>query len=947
MHKDKFLLRFLFILLLSIFTILSVKSQFYNTGQDRGSTKWLQIKTEYFKIVYPEYASKKAQEFANSMLWAIEKVPIGLSSKATKIDIIMHQESVTSNAMVVWAPKRMETFPLPSQDSYAQEWYEQLALHEYRHAVQIDNLNQGVTKVLYYIFGEMGTAAVLGLYIPLWFLEGDAVATETALSSTGRGRMADFEMPLKAQLNEIGSYSYDKATMGSYKSFVPDHYILGYHLVTKAQEKYGNDIWKKTLRYLARNPYNPIAFSHSLRKQSSLQKVAFYEDIMSDLKTIWNKPKSNYSATDTLACNTSKHYTSYQFGQYVNDSILFALKTGLDDVTNFILINTISKKEERLLTPAYSYFYNISLSDSLLCWSERRHHPRWEHVSYSVIMTYNFRTQKKKQLTHKSTLVFPVYNSKSNSIACIKNSKSSENSIIILDAETGNIKREITNNLFIKNLAFSDDGKQLFFYQLQKEGFELIKYNISEELQELVLKPSFNNRNWILVSGESIFYTDDVSGVSNLYLHSTNNNSNQMITNLKFGIHSINMYKKLLVFDSYTSNGWQVNSITKSNNRNYNIKSTKSAFYESYITNDSSNIQTTILRDSIFEEKKYSKFTHLLNFHSWGPISIKAASGEVNPGVSIMSQNLLSTLELSAGYEYLLQEGVNRIYTDISYNALYPRVSLGISKQERKSNYYDDKGNPISYSYNEASVGLNISQGLRLNKGAYSNYIRPLVGLYYQYLTDNKYTPNWFPSNSNLVSMRYGFYAYSYRRRGLKDLNPHWGQNINIEYRHTPTGDLLYGSMFNAETNIYLPGIGKHHNLKVYLAYQKKDADIYSYSNVIQTARGYIGIDANKLQSYQFNYQMPLFYPDMSISSLMYIKRIKTNLFYDLSVVNVKTEDLASSGSDNINYISYGLDLRFDLHIFRTLAPFDLGVRYAYLDMDDSSYFQFLFNVSL
>ena len=51
--------------------------------------------------------------------------------------------SVRSNGFVTWTPKRMELIVTPPQDSYAQDWIGQLSLHEYRHVVQISQLDQG------------------------------------------------------------------------------------------------------------------------------------------------------------------------------------------------------------------------------------------------------------------------------------------------------------------------------------------------------------------------------------------------------------------------------------------------------------------------------------------------------------------------------------------------------------------------------------------------------------------------------------------------------------------------------------------------------------------------------------------------------------------------------------------------------------------------------------
>jgi len=938
---------FIALLLVNLLCSLEVRSQFYNTGQDRASNKWFQIETEYFRLVFPDYAIVKAQSFANSLNWAIKNVPKGLSDKPTKIDIIMHMETSKANAYVSWAPKRMETYSLTDQSVYGQEWYEQLALHEYRHVVQIDKLNQGLSKILSTIFGEMVTGVILGAYLPIWYIEGDAVATETALSSTGRGRESNFEMPLKAQIKDYKIFSYDKATMGSYKDFVPDHYILGYHLTTFGKKYYGQDIWENTENYIARNPYNPIAFSHSLKRESGLNKKAFYNDIIQKLDSSWQKTSNLNDNVKVLVENTSKHNTSYKYAAMINDSMMFAVRYGINDRYRFITINTITGKQKRIMNLGISHFYNVSVEDSMICWTEKRYHPRWENVQYSVVMTYNFRTRKRKQLTHRTNYLFPVLDSKANRIFCIENSKNGDNSIIILDAKTGEIDKEIKIPLTIKNLSISNDNRYIYYYQLQKDGFELVEYNLSEDSQRIMLSASFENRNWLLSRGNHLYYSDDSSGVANLYVLDKSTLFHHQITDLPYGVHNISKYKNNLIFSSYSANGFMVAKLNidsiKAITSNY---SNKSDFYNSYITDSTRNIQTENISQKIFEVKKYSKFTHLLNTHSWGPLAIHAVSTEVNPGLSIMSQNLLSSLELSAGYEYILSENVGRIYTDISYNGWFPRIAFSASYQNRKS--YNLTSNSYEYSWNETSMGIIVSQGLNLNKGVFKNYIRPLIGLNTIHLGENNDTPEGFPKNSNLISLRTGLYMLWYRGLANKDLGSRLGQSINLEYRATPFGDLDYGSTAMVESNFFLPGIGKHHNIKVYLGYQEKTTATYSYSNIVQLARGYIGIDGNKLQSYQFNYEMPLLYPDMSISSLIYLKRIKTKLFYDITISDVAlTDNYGNIISPKPHYKSYGIDLRFDMHILRIFAPFDLGIRYAYLEIYKSNYFQFLFDISI
>jgi len=173
----------------------SLFAQYYSTGQDPASIRWSRIKTDSFAIIFPRSWEPQAQYLANILDLTTKYETNSLSAKVPRMPFILHTQSSLSNGITVWAPRRIEFYTCPPQDSYAEEWLEQLALHEYRHAVQLSKMNQGFTKALYYLFGEQAAGAVLGLYIPPWFLEGDATVMETALSNAGRGRLPAFQLP--------------------------------------------------------------------------------------------------------------------------------------------------------------------------------------------------------------------------------------------------------------------------------------------------------------------------------------------------------------------------------------------------------------------------------------------------------------------------------------------------------------------------------------------------------------------------------------------------------------------------------------------------------------------------------------------------------------------------------------------------------------------------------
>jgi len=251
----------------------TAKGQFYAGGQSPGNIKWKQINSRNFQVIFPEGFENQANYVTNVLEYAQALDGKTLRNKPPKISVLLHNRSVESNGEVGWAPRRIEMFTQSPQESYAQEWFQQLAIHEYRHVVQIDKMHQGITKILYSIFGEQITVGVYGLFVPWWFIEGDAVVTETALSKTGRGRQPFFEMELRAQLLQKGIYSYDKAAHGSFKNFTTTHYHLGYYLVGYGRAKYGIELWNNALNNVARKPFSITPFSNAIKNTTGFNKT--------------------------------------------------------------------------------------------------------------------------------------------------------------------------------------------------------------------------------------------------------------------------------------------------------------------------------------------------------------------------------------------------------------------------------------------------------------------------------------------------------------------------------------------------------------------------------------------------------------------------------------------------------------------------------------------------
>lgn len=294
-----------FVCTLLVIVGLTVHSSF---AQEAGvlntnspSLKWYQINTPNFKIVYPKGFDFQAQRMANTLELVHAPEAKSLGVKPKKIAIILQNQTAVSNGFVALAPRRSEFFAMPAQDNQFtgnNDWLNLLATHEYRHIVQFQNSITGFNRVAYYVFGQQFLAGLAFAAVPSWFWEGDAVATETAFTHSGRGRIPNFELLFRTNLLEGRNFNYHKQYLRSYKQNVPNHYVLGYHMVSYLRKKTGNGhIWGDVTQRAWSLPFVPFTFSSSIKKKSGLYVNALYQEMASDLRKQWTDELAQLTLT--------------------------------------------------------------------------------------------------------------------------------------------------------------------------------------------------------------------------------------------------------------------------------------------------------------------------------------------------------------------------------------------------------------------------------------------------------------------------------------------------------------------------------------------------------------------------------------------------------------------------------------------------------------------------
>jgi hypothetical protein len=161
--------------------------------------------------------------------------------------------------------------------------------------------------------------------------------------------------------------------------------------------------------------------------------------------------------------------------------------------------------------------------------------------------------------------------------------------------------------------------------------------------------------------------------------------------------------------------------------------------------------------------------------------------------------------------------------------------------------------------------------------------------------------------------------------RDVRDIEPRWGQFASASYTHTPFGGDFRGSRLTSSAYLFVPGALAHHSLWTQLGIERQDVDprVYRFPSLLRFPRGYGYRFHERFVLASANYTLPLAYPDLSILSAMYVKRIRANGFLDWG----RGDDVRGTRL----YRSVGLEAGGDVFFFHYPAPVYLGGRLARL----------------
>jgi hypothetical protein len=520
-----------------------------------------------------------------------------------------------------------------------------------------------------------------------------------------------------------------------------------------------------------------------------------------------------------------------------------------------------------------------------------------------------------------------------------------------MDASDGNVISRIPapENSYLQRPQWSPSGDEITLISLSGRGEEIISWSMKNKEWKTLLNPGRDDLQSAFLRNDSLFFTSSSSGTDNIYIL-TPEKKILRLTNSRFGAYDAIPQEGNVVFSDYSAEGNNVCRVPIKDARYYSGNNMKDS---SFLINRFDTLKPKDPEQSLpgYKPQPYRKIGHLFGFHSWMPFyadieKVQTDPASVRPGLTLLSQNQLSTVTASVGYEYAADK-TNQIHAKVAWTGLLPVIEsqLDYGRNAGISKLNSNVADPVTIQPGFSFINT-ISLPLYFSTGRFSQHLRFLISDEFE----NNYIyikeKSTYDYGQSTISGRLVF--YNYQVSALRDIYPKWGQVLDLNYTFAPFDNNIYGSVNTLKTAFYFPGFFRNHGIKIRYETEIQNPQKLLYYSRVSLPRGYDNIIPEKINFVSADYVMPLVYPDLNIPGILYLKRVRSSFFYDYATgTNNHYLSLKQVHNYSETFESFGAEFMADFFLLRIPFMISTGVQTVWKSINTAPSFELVFNVDI
>ena len=949
------------LLLTALLSVVPAAAQFYNDGNEPAGVRWRQIKTQDYKLIFPEGLDSLARVYA-AYLEAV-KEPVGATAGYTpnqlyrkRLPVIMHPYTANATGMVAWTPSRMELYTTPQYSApLPTPWMDHLTIHESRHVSQMQYGNDRSYRVFNILFGQLFSGAMDVLYCGPAFYEGDAVVAETEMTPSGRGRNAEFLEYYRAAFREGDTRDWWRWRYGSLKYFTPDHYKVGY--ITAAGMRSVYDAPDFTARYYQRLFANKHWHFPLFNYQKTVKDVSgkrfreAFTEITDTLQQRWTRDEAARAPFQPAERITgpARHYVDYS-GTCLRDGVFYSIRKGTTSAPELVRITPEGTVALRPFAPGTSPL-KTDAAGGRIWWSELASDTRWDMVSYSEVWCLDV-VGKRHRLKPHTRWYNPSVAPDGSRLAVTEYAWTGEAYVLVVDSGSGEELERFRAPDGMQPVETEWLGDDIYACAVTDGGQGI--YSVRGGFCRL-LDCGNNVVKQLSVHDDALCFVSDLNGVDELYSYTPGEDAAYRLSNTLGGASSFCfMPDGSLAFSALTRDGRFVyttpaDSLPAPAKAGFGLRH-RYEFAEELAAGGPGVIEMTPVE--VPEPKPYSKLANAFRFHSWAPIyvdydaiqdlSFDALMSSAGLGAIAFMQNEMSTLQGSVAYNaYYSSRWIHKGEAKLTYSGLWPVIELGATISSDTPNWYfleryftnfsgimglvheDLEGLP------SVSADVRMYLPLRFSSGGWYRGVVPQVqcGVSNSVITMGHSAL----MNRLTASLR----GYIVKATPSACLYPKLGIGAEVGWSGRPGAYALFSPNLYFYTYGYLPGLMDTHGIRLSAVVQLPQGESLfaeRYAAVMPRGAGDYKSLANQAASYPFQSRMTVDYTfpfaplDWSgMGPVAYVRNLECTLHGDYSHFS------GHQKSPEMNLGSVGAELCVVLGNFLWI-PYDtrIGVKYYY-----------------
>ena len=843
------------LLLLALSATIPASAQFTASGTEPAKVKWQTFNSANYQLIYPEGLDSLARLYAKSL--ERYRIPNSVSSgfKANEyyskpMPAVLHSFTGYSNGSVSWAPRNMALYTNPeSYNPDPQNWIDQPAVHEGRHVSQMQfGAYPRKFDAFYYLTGDLFAGAMAAIYSGPAFLEGDAVAAETALTDAGRGRTADFLQYYRVCFDRKFWRDYWKWVYGSQRWYTPDYYRAGYVLHAGMRNTFDKpDFTKYYYQRVFRKPLLPFFnLQKSIKEVSGLKLKQAFRQIEEDFA-------ADFAANDSLRLEltgefqqgtditkATKYFRAFRGLTTLGDS-LYAIRSGLDLVPELVRLDGGRVRHLRYMANQTSRL-SASEKTGSLYWTEHTDDIRWEKKSSSRLYRYDPRADKLQELSGPDDRWYnPAASPVDGLVAVISNRLDGRTELLLVSGWSGDLWKTIPAPDDLQLVEPAWIGDKLFASAIGPNGFGIYAVDGWKEL----LPQRIVKINRLFGRDGRLWFTSDRDGTNELYSLGTDGSLRQETT-LRFGGNDWCFAGDSLVYTALSVFDKGVKTLPASELLGQTVAPEplprpipeKLAYQEDTLAANLVLSAKDSLKLEFAEAKPYDKSAHLFKFHSWLPVyvdedvvssmSFEEVYTDASLGATVFFQNDLESSYGQIGIQ-ALGGTMPALHMQWAYTGWLPKIELRASVGGRKALFQDidiqTTETTISFSSVLDTLDAPCLSGmariyvpLNLSKGAWTSGLIPsfTISASNDVVTAVDYSGRRiFKTTSSPLGLQLALRGYTMLPTPSSGIFPKLGIGAELGYIDYPLRRVWQPGKFYASAYGYLPGLARTHGLRL------------------------------------------------------------------------------------------------------------------------------------